>query len=323
MTYSANEVQCILNLFCFFQKNNHKSTEIRKNIKDIFNVSLSTIYNWLPKYVSNIKNISNVFTPTKRILKITPEIEAFVVDITLKNKIIRCKTIRENIKRKFNINLSVKSVCNILHKNNITNKKVYRKINKLSTEEYKKRKEILSNKITEVGEDNIISLDEMGIYINDLPTNGWAKKGEKCEITSKDNILQKRVSLIVAMNNKKIIKSELCEQNISGDKFFNFIREINYKHKGKHLLMDNASIHHTKKLKDYVKKKNINIIYNIPYSPEFNPIENVNSMIRNEARYNENKNFEDIKNVINKFKKTNNKQKFQNIYNSTFKRLKS
>jgi transposase len=49
----------------------------------------------------------------------------------------------------------------------------------------------------------------------------------------------------------------------------------------KHLLMDNAKIHHTKKLKEYINKKNIKVLYNIPYCPEFNPIENINSMIRN------------------------------------------
>ena len=50
----------------------------------------------------------------------------------------------------------------------------------------------------------------------------------------------------------------------TGDKYLKFIREINYKNKGRHLLMDNASIHHTKKLKEYINKKNFNVIYNIP-----------------------------------------------------------
>jgi transposase len=323
MTYSTDEVQYILNLFCFFQKNNYNSIQIRKNIKDIFNVSLSTVYNWLPKYITNIKNISDLYKPTQRISKITQEIEKFIVDIMIKNKIERCKTIRKHVMNKFNINLSVKSVCNILRKNNITNKKVYRKINKLSVEEFNKRKEIMSKKITEVGENNIISIDEMGIYLNDFPSYGWARKGEKCEIITKDNVLQKRVSLIVAMNNKKIIKSELYEQNISGDKFLKFIREINYKHKNKHLLMDNAKIHHTKKLKEYINKKNIKVLYNIPYCPEFNPIENVNSMIRNNVRYNKNTTFDDIKNALHEFKNNDHKKEFQNIYNSTFKGLKS
>ena len=51
MTYSTDNVQYILNLFCFFQKKNYNSIEIRKNIKNIFNVSLSTVYNRLPKYM--------------------------------------------------------------------------------------------------------------------------------------------------------------------------------------------------------------------------------------------------------------------------------
>ena len=37
------------------------------------------------------------------------------------------------------------------------------------------------------------------------------------------------------MNNKKIIKSKLCEQNVDGKTFLKFIKEINYKNKGKHL----------------------------------------------------------------------------------------
>jgi transposase len=292
-------------------------------MKTIFNVSLSTIYTWLPKYITNLTNISSLYKPTQRIFKITPEMEKFIVNITIKNKIERCKTIRKHVMDKFNINLSVKSVCNILRKNNITNKKTYRKINKLSIEEFNKRKIIMSDKITEIGKNNIISIDEMAIYLNDFPSYGWAKKGEKCEIITADNVSQKRVSLIVAMNNKKIIKSELYEQNISGDKYLKFIREINYKHKGKHLLMDNAKIHHTKKLKEYVKKKNINVLYNIPYCPEFNPIENVNSMIRNNVRYNKNAIFDDIKNILQEFKNKDHKKEFQNIYNNTFKRLKS
>jgi transposase len=181
----------------------------------------------------------------------------------------------------------------------------------------------MADKVVEVGEHNIISIDEMGLYLNDFPKYGWSKKGIRCEITSKYNVLQKRVSLVIAMNNKKIIKSELHEQNISGEKYLKFIRELNYKHKGKYLLMDNAAIHHTKKFKAYVEKKNINIIYNIPYCSEFNPIENVNSMIRKEALYNKNKTIMDIENVLIEFKKKDHKKEFQHIYNSAFRRLKS
>ena len=85
-------------------------------MKTIFNVSLSTIYTWLPKYITNLRNINSIYKPTQRISKITSEIEKFIVDITIKNKIERCKTIRKHVMNKFNVNLSVKSVCNVLHK---------------------------------------------------------------------------------------------------------------------------------------------------------------------------------------------------------------
>jgi len=160
MTYSKDEVQYILNLFSFFKKNNYNSIQIRKNIKNIFNVSLSTVYNWLPKYITNIANISNAYTNTTKISKFTPEIEKFIVDITIKNKIMRCKTIREHVRHKFNINLSVKSVYNILHNNNITNKKVYKKINKLSSIEFNKKKCDMSCNIDTIGKNNIISIDD-------------------------------------------------------------------------------------------------------------------------------------------------------------------
>ncbi len=65
----------------------------------------------------------------------------------------------------------------------------------------------MSDKITEVGQNNIISIDEMGIYLNDLPTYGWAKKGERCEITNK-KVYRKINKLSIDEFNKKKIMSD-------------------------------------------------------------------------------------------------------------------
>lgn len=42
---------------------------------------------------------------------------------------------------------------------------------------------------------------------------------------------------------------------------------------GRYLVMDNASIHHTKEVKDAVEKRGYAVIYLPPYSPFLNPIE--------------------------------------------------
>ena len=44
----------------------------------------------------------------------------------------------------------------------------------------------------------------------------------------------------------------------------------------------------------YIYSNFIYTNYNMAYCPEFNPIENVNSMIRNNVRYNKNKIINDI-----------------------------
>ena len=48
------------------------------------------------------------------------------------------------------------------------------------------------------------------------------------------------------------------------------------------LILDNASIHKTKKVRDYCKKNNIKLVYLPPYSPELNYIEKVWKMIKKE-----------------------------------------
>ena len=50
--------------------------------------------------------------------------------------------------------------------------------------------------------------------------------------------------------------------------------------KNKVYLMDNARIHHNKELKSKVN----NILYNIPYSPETNPIEMLFSELKSKLR---------------------------------------
>ena len=79
----------------------------------------------------------------------------------------RCiKKIKTNIKNKFNVILSKSSIYHILHKNNLTYKKIYIKNNPYNEEENNKFKIDLKNKIYNIDINNILSYDEMSIYLN-------------------------------------------------------------------------------------------------------------------------------------------------------------
>lgn len=52
----------------------------------------------------------------------------------------------------------------------------------------------------------------------------------------------------------------------------------------KTILMDNARIHHSAIVKNCVTDSNNNILYNIAYNPDTNPIENCFSVSKNYVR---------------------------------------
>ena len=133
--------------------------------------------------------------------------------------------------------------------------------------------------------------------------------------------------MILAINNKKVINYKIVERGVTGNIFLNFIKEIKQKfiknNDNKFIFMDNAAIHKTKNINEYIKQKKIDVVYNIPYFSKYNPIENVNSMIRNLLQRNENSNIENIRNIVENFKQSDNVQKFKNIFNHVLKELKN
>lgn len=68
--------------------------------------------------------------------------------------------------------------------------------------------------------------------------------------------------------------------------FLRFLYQLRYKEKKKRIVLfvDNARIHHAKKVKRYCKDHDIKLIYLPPYSPELNPIEFLRKRIKKTYR---------------------------------------
>ena len=92
----------------------------------------------------------------------------------------------------------------------------------------------------------------------------------------------------MAISNKEIMLYAIYEKSVNGENYINFIKELIEKYgNGYTLLMDNAAIHKTKKFQDYSKHENINILYNIPYNPETNPIKMLFCPIKKNIKLND------------------------------------
>jgi len=66
--------------------------------------------------------------------------------------------------------------------------------------------------------------------------------------------------------------------------FVNFLKKLSKHSHGKTILMDNAAIHRSKEVKAYLLKKSQQILYNVPYNPETNPIEQMFGKCKNYVR---------------------------------------
>jgi transposase len=74
------------------------------------------------------------------------------------------------------------------------------------------------------------------------------------------------------MSKDKIIKNKRCQGSVKGITFLEYFKELNLKRQTI-VLLDNASIHKTKELREYCKDRDIELLFTPPYSPWFNPIE--------------------------------------------------
>ena len=147
---------------------------------------------------------------------------------------------------------------------------------------------------------NFVSIDEVGFSSNVKPNYGYSLKGKRLHIKYKPTFeIKKHISVVASIDkNGKIFYNKINGFLKSND-FFNFIKSLPYSNNTV-FLMDNASIHHSNILKDYLKQKNIILLYTPPYSPWFNPIENFFSIVKNNFR--KNKNIDNSFNLIDKNK---------------------
>ena len=112
-----------------------------------------------------------------------------------------------------------------------------------------------------------------------------------------------RYTVISAISNKKIILNKIIKGAANGQIFLDFIIELlQLIGPNKSILLDNARIHHSLLLKAYMENNSNKIIYNVPYSPEYNPIEKVLLKIKSKLKNSTHTNNNIKKHILNSFK---------------------
>jgi transposase len=186
-------------------------------------------------------------------------------------------TLASIISEKCNVQKCRRTINRYVHNEGFTLKKAYRTVNILHNKD--KVKDFCLQYKQANSKNALISIDEAGFYVGEHRRKGWSSKGTRLSIQSDKSLRRYKFSLILAISCEGIVDFRILEHNCKKVDFIDFIKNLNVS-KESIILMDNIAFHHSKEIRDIASKKQISILYTIPYSPKLNPIENVFGMLK-------------------------------------------
>ena len=255
------------------------------NLYKIFKLAKSTLYMWLDEYNNGLINIDDekdAHQEKKKYIsgrksKLTEEILEYVKNSLIQFKnIISIKTLRINILEMFKVQVTKATIFRAIKLIKFSRKKATFTYYPHSEEKFNKQKNILKLALKDKNNRHFISLDETAVDLTLQPLYGYSPKGKRCYVKKKVKNTRLRCSLCVAISNKKVVGYKLIRNTFNAVDFTNFFNEtILTNTKKEKILMDNARIHRSKYFTIDTKQSNNKkrIIYNVPYSPQFNAIE--------------------------------------------------
>jgi transposase-like protein len=285
----------------------------------IFGCSERSLMRWVKKY-NDTKEIKR-----KQRKYIAYKVKQIYVDFIKKqinkNKTITMKDLLYKLKKKYkDVDLTTMQIHRVVKDNNITLKQTklrhvpktrYRKpvdINKQLKEFYKK--------IKKYNLDDIICIDETSLNAYEVRKHCYEKIGKRCTVKTTSQEVFKKYTGIFAISTKGVIGYTIYDKGgIDSERLIEFINKfITGKHKKKLIIMDNASSHRNKKVKEVIEKHN-NLLYSIPYQHFTNTIEQYFSILKSKLRKTHDIGLEklrkNIKNIIKEIPKSTYKKLFK------------
>lgn len=282
--------------------NLYKRFRSYRYVGNLLNIGKSTIHRW-------VNNISH------KISKISiNNLVIFIKKLIDSDKFITIKQIKNKASFKFKKKYSLSFIYTIIkNKLKYSYKKVNNKFYNKSVDELRSKQKLFIKNIKNINTNKIICIDETYVFTNFSRDYGWSKKGCPIKNFKKSNPV--KYSIIMAISSKKIISWSIYNKNVNKDIFKEFISDLCNQFSNYYFLMDNVSFHKSNEIKNIATNSNNKLLFIPPYSPEFNPIEEVFSQIkRNIHSYNDNL-------IIDKFKKSIKlvkKYHLKNYYNHSF-----
>jgi len=298
---------------------------------EVFECSERSLKRWVKRYDKN----KNVNRKTRKLgsYKLENQHIQFIKETLRKHSDIQMNFLQELLKSKFpKLDISRQYLSDIIRDNNITRKratfkhfpKTYRGNIRNEQQELKEFFDVINKFKLE----DIISIDETSVSTSLTHNYCRAFLGDRCVKKTTNNEVFKKYSLVVAINNKKCIASELFQNGaVNAERFNDFLKKICSKVKGKLFVLDNGQIHKKEGTKQIIKESGNYLVYTCPYHPRLNSIEQFFNQMKHYIKLDKPNTFTaldgSVKSSIDKIKPTNYENYFIYAYNKDYYKNKT
>jgi len=279
----------------------HKSVPILMMVLYL-NVSKTTLYSWRsfaigygevaflnPKQPGRKPGKGRLLKPKQEaaLQELIKNNAPFSLDYGLDSNIWDRKTILALIKNKYNVDMALSTVGRYLKRWGFTPQRPKKRA-------YEQNKEAVDKFINQdfpalVARANkekaiILFLDETGISNTCHFGRSYSPSGDTPVVKVANGKLGKNVVITVNMDGKMFFKT--YDQNMNSQTYIEFLAKLIKKYDKKIILIaDNMKVHHSHMVQDWVRGKEdkIELQFLPAYSPELNPVELINSNLKNKV----------------------------------------
>ena len=192
------------------------------------------------------------------------------------------------VKSEFHITYSQSGMRDLLHRLNYEYKKPKlvpgnpdQEAQEIFAEQYE---EFMLNKPDNV---EVLFVDAVHPEHNAMAAYGWIKRGETREI--KTNSGRERLNLHGAMNAETLELTVIESETVNADSTIQLLEMLENKYAlaaTLFVILDNAKYHYSKKVREYLEKSRVQLIFLPSYSPNLNLIERLWKFLKKKVLYN-------------------------------------
>lgn len=276
-----------------------KTNESIQQIANRFQVSYSFVYRLLKRYKATASVEPTPHGGGKPPLLNSQQIE-LLSQLVEEDNDATLQQLSLRLTEKTGIKVSIPTICRLLQRLELTRKKKTLHADEAQTERVQKLRREYWTTIGEVCLKDLVFIDETGVNLAMTRRYARAKKGKRAYSKSPYNRGQ-NITMIGAISTAGFLAPFTFEGWTDKEAFLTYVTQVLVPELwvGACVVMDNLPAHKAIKVREAIESVGAKVKFLSPYSPDFNPIENCWSKLKEFLRAKESRTYQELDSSIN------------------------